>query len=1201
MQIILFVLFALICGGTHFTASAQSSNFSLVGSGATPATIDSNDNGAVELGVKFKVSQPGKITAIKFYKSPGNTGIHTGSIWLANGTLLRSTQFTNESSLGWQEQSFTTPICVVPGKTYVASYYAPNGRYSYNYDFFNNNQIVSGPLIAPPTGSVGGNGVYRYSARSRFPNQTYRATYYWIDFVFQDDALCGQSAPTPTVTPTLTPTATLIATNTATPTNTIIPTATFTETATPTYTATFTPLSTSTSTPSATPTTVIPAGYVQKPILVLTSSNRSPFTRYLAEILQAEGQNLFTVENLENLSPSLLAAHDIVLLGEASVNSEQANVITNWVNEGGSIVAMKPDTSLLPLFGLSATGDTLADGYILVDTNTEAGRGITDSTMQFHGVADRYTNTSAEVIATLYQDATTSASAPAVTINRITGGGSAVAFAYDLARSVIYTRQGNPAWAGQERDGNVPIRANDMFYPDYINLNKVQIPQADEQQRLLANLIHWINLEVHPLPRFWYLPQGHKAAILHTLDDHNTSAGTRLTLDRLNAESAPNCNVADWSCYRATVWAFLQIPVSNTEATNYVNQGHEIGVHVENGCTVNFTSFDNLNSFYQNQIASFNSVFPGVGSPTTVRFHCIVWSDWVTQARVQAANGIRLNADYYYWPGSWVGGRSGFFTGSGMPMRFADLNGDIIDVYQATTQLVNENDLSYPGATLAMIDRAEGPQGYYGIFTTHDDFRNSSFLDSVVSAAKSRGIPIVSAKQVLDWTDARSRSTFSNISWDETALGFALNADGSAAGLKAMVPYQSRTNSISRITRNGVDVPFVVERIKGVDYAFFDGISGNHVVLYDNAIVSTPTPTPGVTNTPNPNGIFSVWNDNATPSIESFTGDTTPLELGMKFSVNMDGSIIGVKFFKGLTNTGVHTGRLWSSSGLQLAEADFQNESERGWQQVLFNAPVNVVPGQTYVVSYSAPNGNYAVDQGYFVSDLSAGPITVPDSVTAGGNGVFIAGIGSFPNQSFRESNYWVDVLFDSTTVVTPPATPSPTPTPIASATPTPASSTGSFFPTGSEPAGVATFDTSSVELGVRFLVDQTTQVSGIRFFRTSAFQGIATSGTLWDANGAVLATGTFAPTNTLGWDELIFNQPVQVTPAGGLYTVSYFAPNGGYGFSPQYFLTDQVQGTNTLPASNRIGGNGVYTYANQSTFPISTYNASNYWVEPIF
>ena len=77
-----------------------------------------------------------------------------------------------------------------------------------------------------------------------------------------------------------------------------------------------------------------------------------------------------------------------------------------------------------------------------------------------------------------------------------TNGGQAAAFTYDLAHSVVYTRQGNPAWAGQERDGTAPIRSDDLFFgaqpatrsrlgqPD-----KVAIPQADEQQRLLANLI----------------------------------------------------------------------------------------------------------------------------------------------------------------------------------------------------------------------------------------------------------------------------------------------------------------------------------------------------------------------------------------------------------------------------------------------------------------------------------------------------------------------------------------------------------------------------------------------------------------------------------------------------------------------------------------------------------------------------------------
>ena len=69
------------------------------------------------------------------------------------------------------------------------------------------------------------------------------------------------------------------------------------------------------------------------------------------------------------------------------------------------------------------------------------------------------------------------------------GGGQAASFAYDLARSAVYTRQGNPAWAGQERDGVTGIRPDDMFYSSWIDTSKIAIPQADEQQRLLVNLI----------------------------------------------------------------------------------------------------------------------------------------------------------------------------------------------------------------------------------------------------------------------------------------------------------------------------------------------------------------------------------------------------------------------------------------------------------------------------------------------------------------------------------------------------------------------------------------------------------------------------------------------------------------------------------------------------------------------------------------
>ena len=115
-----------------------------------------------------------------------------------------------------------------------------------------------------------------------------------------------------------------------------------------------------------------------------------------------------------------------------------------------------------------------------------------------------------------------------------TNGGKAIAFAYDLAKSVIYTRQGNPAWAGTKRDGQSgPIRSDDLFFPDWIDFNKIQIPQADEQQHLLTNIVLLSNLHKKPLPHLWFLPNGLKAAVVMTGDDHNFgnypgSTGTEL-------------------------------------------------------------------------------------------------------------------------------------------------------------------------------------------------------------------------------------------------------------------------------------------------------------------------------------------------------------------------------------------------------------------------------------------------------------------------------------------------------------------------------------------------------------------------------------------------------------------------------------------------------------------------------------------------
>ena len=228
---------------------------------------------------------------------------------------------------------------------------------------------------------------------------------------------------------------------------------------------------------------------------------------------------------------------------------------------------------------------------------------------------------------------------------------------------------------------------------DWINLSKVAIPQADEQQRLLANLIQVMNRDKKPLPRFWYFPRSTKAVVVATGDDHG-NGGTAGRFDQYDANSPAGCTVSDWTCYRSSSYMYPGTPLSDSAAVSYTNKGFEVGIHPTTNCG-NYTP-SSIASVYTNQLASWKSSLPSVPSPKTNRLHCIAFSDWSSQPKVELANGMRMDTNYYYWPGSWIQNRPGFMTGSGMPMRFADTDGSMIDIYQAMTQMTDESDQAYP-------------------------------------------------------------------------------------------------------------------------------------------------------------------------------------------------------------------------------------------------------------------------------------------------------------------------------------------------------------------------------------------------------------------------------------------------------------------------------------------------------------------------
>lgn len=159
-------------------------------------------------------------------------------------------------------------------------------------------------------------------------------------------------------------------------------------------------------------------------------------------------------------------------------------------------------------------------------------------------------------------------------------------------------------------------------------------------------------------------------------------------------------------------------------------------------------------------------------------------------------------------------------------------------------------------------------------------------------------------------------------------------------------------------------------------------------------------------------GPYSVFG-NTVPALGA-VDDQSSAELGLRFTAEVDGYISGVRFYKGATNTGQHTGALWSAQGARMGTATFVGETPSGWQTALFAEPIEVVAGQQYTVSYSAPNGGYAYEEWYWPYKARAtSPLSVPTTTGATAAGVY-GNTGAYPSTTYRDANYFVDVVFEA-------------------------------------------------------------------------------------------------------------------------------------------------------------------------------------------
>jgi hypothetical protein len=141
------------------------------------------------------------------------------------------------------------------------------------------------------------------------------------------------------------------------------------------------------------------------------------------------------------------------------------------------------------------------------------------------------------------------------------------------------------------------------------------------------------------------------------------------------------------------------------------------------------------------------------------------------------------------------------------------------------------------------------------------------------------------------------------------------------------------------------------------------------------------------------------------------------VELGVKFTSSQSMSITGVRVYR--VSPGTVTGHLWDGAGgSPLATGTFSGSNTHSWQDLMFNSPVPIQAGHTYVASYHVPDTQYALQYDFFAtSGYVVGPITALSSPDGSGNGVYCydndpTNCVVFPVNTYRDINYWVTPLW---------------------------------------------------------------------------------------------------------------------------------------------------------------------------------------------
>ena len=566
------------------------------------------------------------------------------------------------------------------------------------------------------------------------------------------------------------------------------------------------------------------------PILILTDQNsENKFSSYITEILQMEGFLEYEVKDLSRseLDVDELLRHDIVVLSNIPLSSCQKAILTAYVQKGGGLIGLRPPKELGFLFRVRPLGDTLSERYIKLETQHPLSEGIEAETLQYHGEADIYALNGAQPLAYLCHDLDCPTRYPAIATHEYARGRTAI-FAYDLAASTVLFHQGR---SSQSSIGDYPDPDSDgMFKPTDLFLNQIDIrlkhtPQADIQQDILVNIMEWMAGFTKPLPRVWYFPDREKGLVFIGGDSDGMS---------LKDFETTISTVEKYSGVFTTYLMEEQYGVvTPQEEQSLREKGHSFGPHLWQGQR---PSLSEKRQGIKEEIRHFRECYGY--TPLSSRGHSVIWVGWTEQAKYLSENGIRLSCDFT--GGKYIG--AGYVTGSGLPWKFINKEGHILDIYEQPYQICDDGSMHdkscLPPLTLEeAIQRSyefmdAAFKKYHTVFqvSLHPiyiggsaDLPSKEWLEAVLAKCKQENLRTVSADEWVRFNDGRRAIEFRRLEYyhKRGVLTFDFKGSIPVKGITLMLPVKHLGRAVSSVAVDNAPVEYNLTALGGTEYAVF--------------------------------------------------------------------------------------------------------------------------------------------------------------------------------------------------------------------------------------------------------------------------------------------------------------------------------------------------------------------------------------------